>query len=300
MLSLWKRARIASMLAVAAVVASGCGDDSGGAAEGVSPGPSWLYVAQAEGESSYDASDATLSMPLRRVHAFTDRPYRDTRQITPSGFAALWDAAGDDSFAADPPNAVLTFQDPSQTPTARSVVCELVGPPTYDLRSSTMTVRLRVIDPAGASIPPALLDASLFIDSNAGPCGSQDDFEAVQWFNMENFEQNYGVRFFVGDNTWHASALCSDQALAPAHLDVRISQPGTPDTYTGCSSGDAGSIAIDLSGCSSDPGERGCTLNVTAVNTATGTVYSQTDVTVTPNVGSVYFDLDQAAAPPCS
>lgn len=304
--SFWKKVRTALMLAALVAVASGCGGPEGaaeGGADGVgdsaASGPSWLYVAQADGESAYDASAATLSMPLRRVLAFTDRPYRDTRQLTPSGFEALWDAAGDDSFAVDPPNAVLTFWDPSQQPAARSVVCELVGPPAYDLRSSTMTVRLRVIDPAGASIPSVLHDASLFVDSSAGPCANSDDFEAVQWFNMENFDQNYGVDFYVGDNTWYASALCSDQPLAPADLDVRVSQPDTPGTYTGCGSGD-GAVAIDLSRCTSTLGERDCTLQVTAVNTATGAVYSRTEVTVTPNVGSVYFDLEPAASPPCS
>lgn len=283
----------AVLLPVAVMTVAAC---SGGAPGDAGATASWLYVAQADGESSFDAAATTLVMPIGRVHAFTDRPYRDTRQLSPLEFAALWEATGADSFAQDPPNAVLTYWDPSRTPSARSVVCELVGPPSYDLRSSTMTVPLRVLDPAGASIPSRLSEASLFIDSGAAPCAASDDFEAVQWFNMENFDQNYGVSFYVGDNTWHATAACGDQAMAPAFLDVRIAQPGTPDTYTGCASAGQESIMLDLSSCTKGPN---CTLQVTAVNVDTGVVYSQTDVEVLAAPGTVSLDLDPAAAPPC-
>ena len=283
----------AALLPVAVAAVAAC---SGGGPGDAGATASWLYVAQADGESSFDAVATALVMPIGRVHAFTDRPYRETRQLSPLEFVALWEATGTDSFAQDPPNAVLTYWDPSRTPSARSVVCELVGPPSFDLRSSMMTVPLRVLDPAGASIPSGLSEASLFIDSGAAPCAASDDFEAVQWFNMENFDQNYGVGFYVGDNTWHATAACDDQSMAPAYLDVRISQPGTPGTYAGCASGGQESIMLDLSSCTGGPH---CTLQVTAVNVDTGVVYSQTDVEVLVATGTVSLDLDPAAAPPC-
>lgn len=287
-----QKARGVLALVVVATVAACSGGGSGDAGATAS----WLYVAQANGESSFDATDSTLVMPIERVHAFTDRPYRDTRQLSPLGFAALWEDGGAGSFADDPPNAVLTYWDPTRTPAAQSVVCELVGPPSYDLRASTMTVPLRVLDPADATIPSTLADASLFIDSSTAPCATSDDFEAVQWFNMENFDQSYGVRFYAGNNTWYATALCANQSLAPAYLDVRIAQSDTPDTYTGCADGDQGRIAMDLSRCTSD---RDCTLRVTAVNVDTGVVYSQTDVTVLAATGTVPLDLEPAATPPC-
>ena len=71
--------------------------------------PEWLYVQTAE--TAQMTSDTTLEMPFTRdVFAFTDRPDRKQAYLTAFEFEAFWSEEGANSFSADPPNAVLTWQ----------------------------------------------------------------------------------------------------------------------------------------------------------------------------------------------
>ena len=59
---------------------------------------------------------------------FADRPERDVGLVTQDEFLAAWSAGGD-SFAADPPNASLTFRDGDKQVVA---VVELSNPALVD------------------------------------------------------------------------------------------------------------------------------------------------------------------------
>jgi hypothetical protein len=71
--------------------------------------PEWLYVQTAA--TAQMTSDTVLEMPFTRdVFGFTDRPYRKQAYLTAFEFASLWTGEGTNSFSADAPNAVLTWQ----------------------------------------------------------------------------------------------------------------------------------------------------------------------------------------------
>ena len=71
--------------------------------------PEWLYVQTAA--TAQMTSDTVLEMPFTRdVFGFTDRPYRRQAYLTAFEFASLWTGEGANSFSADAPNAVLTWQ----------------------------------------------------------------------------------------------------------------------------------------------------------------------------------------------
>ncbi|MDG2045830.1 MAG: hypothetical protein P8J79_01325 [Halioglobus sp.] len=54
-------------------------------------------------------------MPFTRdIFGFTDRPNRQHTYLTAYEFTSLWSEESDDSFSADPPNAVLTWFDGEQ------------------------------------------------------------------------------------------------------------------------------------------------------------------------------------------
>ncbi len=71
--------------------------------------PEWLYVQTAA--TAQMTSDTTLEIPFTRdVFGFTDRPNRRQAYLTAFEFVSLWTAEGANSFSADAPNAVLTWQ----------------------------------------------------------------------------------------------------------------------------------------------------------------------------------------------
>ena len=72
--------------------------------------PDWLFVQTAA--TAEISSTTTLVVPFEQhVFAFTDRPYRQHAYLNATQFVALWTDARSDSFAAEPPNAVLTWAD---------------------------------------------------------------------------------------------------------------------------------------------------------------------------------------------
>lgn len=120
------------VVVVAVIVMAGCSSSGagtgGGGASGEPSTPEWLYVVQSDGETTFDPASGRLSIPAGSGQAFTDRPYRDTRATSPQSFVNLWRNISPDSFANDPPNAVLTHSDATAgSVTPRSVVCEITG-----------------------------------------------------------------------------------------------------------------------------------------------------------------------------
>jgi len=52
------------------------------------------------------------SLFVQTAHGLADRPRREVGHMSCEHFVSVW-GEGDNSFAADPPNAVLSFLDPS-------------------------------------------------------------------------------------------------------------------------------------------------------------------------------------------
>ena len=101
--SFWKSGLAAAVTAFALSASVGSAD-VGDAAE-------ILYVTTAE-SMRYDeaANTITLREVAPQVIWFTDRPYRKAGHTPLAAFLDGW-SEGDDSFAADPPNAVVTYDD---------------------------------------------------------------------------------------------------------------------------------------------------------------------------------------------
>jgi hypothetical protein len=92
---------------------------------------------------------------------FSDRPQRFVGHLATTDFVGLW-GAGEDSFAANPPNAVLAFlgQDAS---TPEGVVLEIRDPV---LRGEELTYRATVLD---GTLPAWVEGCTLFIDPFGRP-----------------------------------------------------------------------------------------------------------------------------------
>ena len=105
---------------------------------------------------------------------FSDRPQRFVGHLATTDFVGLW-GAGEDSFAANPPNAVLAFlgQDAS---TPEGVVLEIRDPV---LRGEELTYRATVLDGA---LPAWVEGCTLFIDPFGRPLtlGSVIGFRRAQ------------------------------------------------------------------------------------------------------------------------
>ena len=73
----------------------------------------WLFVHTAE-DAQVKSSAVIVMTAERDIFAFTDRPNREHKYLTPEAYVSLWNDNGSpDNFFVDPPNAVLTWVTPS-------------------------------------------------------------------------------------------------------------------------------------------------------------------------------------------
>jgi hypothetical protein len=92
---------------------------------------------------------------------FSDRPERVVGHLSSRQFVDLW-SEGENSFAADPPNAVIAFLD-SGTETPEDAIVVLQDPV---LDGDTITYRVRVLE---GSLPVSAESCSVFIDPFGRP-----------------------------------------------------------------------------------------------------------------------------------
>jgi hypothetical protein len=119
-----------------------------------------LFVQTAASMTS-DRGTITLRGLSASTLYFADRPQREVGHILSRRFVANW-AAGDNSFAANPPNAVLSFAEPGdRTPEDAVVVIE-----DPHLDGEALTYRIKVLDGA---VPAATGPCALFIDPLGRP-----------------------------------------------------------------------------------------------------------------------------------
>jgi len=117
-----------------------------------------LYVQNAAG-TTFDGERLMLSGVGSTTLMFSDRPDRVAAHVPTTEFVAGW-ADGDDSFAADPPNAVLSSFDGDEV---NDVVVVLSEP---QLSGSDLSYAVSVTD---GELGATSAESSLFIDMIGRP-----------------------------------------------------------------------------------------------------------------------------------
>jgi hypothetical protein len=112
-----------------------------------------LFVQTAAG-MSYEEGLLTLYGLTPTALMFSDRPDRVTGHIPSGEFIDSWDK-GEDSFASNPPNAVLSIFQPDHV----QDVVVVLGSPEYD--GTNLTYGVEILD---GDMPATGGEAALFID----------------------------------------------------------------------------------------------------------------------------------------
>ena len=119
-----------------------------------------LFVQSATGFTSKGGGVVTLYGLAESTVYFADRPRREVGHMRSARFVELWDA-GAESFAVDPPNAVLSFLDGDDSPD--DVVVVLHDP---KLEGDELTYTVDVLE---GTLPESTGPCALFIDSFGRP-----------------------------------------------------------------------------------------------------------------------------------
>lgn len=117
-----------------------------------------LFVQTAH-DVSYDDGKLTLHTLAPTTLFFSDRPDRVTGHITSQEFVDSWDK-GEDSFASNPPNAVLSIFHPEGV---SDVVVELMNP---EMAGGDIAYDVVILD---GEMPAAGGPSALFIDTVGRP-----------------------------------------------------------------------------------------------------------------------------------
>jgi hypothetical protein len=108
-----------------------------------------------------DGATVTLHDITPATLYFSDRPERVVGHMTTVDFVDLWDE-GDNSFATDPPNAVMAFVDAGADAPADAVI--VIKTPT--LEDGQLSYSIEVLD---GTVPPQGGPVTLFIDPFGRP-----------------------------------------------------------------------------------------------------------------------------------
>ena len=119
-----------------------------------------LFVQSARGMTSSDNS-VTFHGLAHSTLFFADRPQRVVGHLSSKKFVNQW-GEGEDSFAVDPPNAVISFLENEDTP-PEEVTVELLDP---QIDEDTLTYQIIVLD---GELPAKAGPCSLFIDPVGRP-----------------------------------------------------------------------------------------------------------------------------------
>lgn len=299
------RTGLAAIVVVATLLAA-CGEEEpsslGEPTAGSVPSDearSWLYSLQSEGTTTFDADASRLSMPVGLVHAFTDRPHRDTRLTAPATFAGLWSRTDTDSFAQDPPNAVLTYWEGQEAQGYPStVVCEITGGVDYDPDSGRISMDLRVLDPEDAELPSTMSDASLFVDDGPVGCTDDPDEDIIEYFNLINYMQDFALEMASkAADSYELSLLCprpEGMTTPPPEFELVLTAPGGGPA-TSCAGGDPLTVSRTSDNCDSDGL---CDFVVILTNRATERTLSTTEIQLALKADEkLVLDLNDATAP---
>lgn len=119
-----------------------------------------LFVQSASGLTTHNGS-VTFHGLAHATLFFADRPKRVVGHLTSRKFVDQW-GEGEDSFAADPPNAVVSFLEDGDT--VPEEVTMTISEPQLD--GNTLTYKVAVLD---GVLPAKAGPCSLFIDPVGRP-----------------------------------------------------------------------------------------------------------------------------------
>ena len=119
-----------------------------------------MFVQTARGITS-DGATLTLRDVTPSTLFFSDRPQRVVGHMTTADFVELW-GEGDNSFEADPPNAVLSFVEPGADAPTDAVV--VIKKPTLD--NGQLSYSIDVLE---GTVPIDAGPVTLFIDPFGRP-----------------------------------------------------------------------------------------------------------------------------------
>ena len=119
-----------------------------------------MFVQTARGITS-DGATLTLRDVTPATLFFSDRPQRVVGHMTTADFVELW-GEGDNSFEADPPNAVLAFVEPGADAPTDAVI--VIKKPTLDNEQLSYSV-----DVLEGTVPTQAGPVTLFIDPFGRP-----------------------------------------------------------------------------------------------------------------------------------
>jgi hypothetical protein len=143
--------------------------------------PEWLFVVHAD-QATLSDDVISLTDVAPQVIAFTDRPDRLFGTITMEDLAAAW-TEGADSFADDPPNAILNgvITDDNGATTQCAIEVELMAAPAAGEGEqwSWPVVELGRFDGCPVGEDVTLNSASLFVDVLVSGCVCAD---GCPWF----------------------------------------------------------------------------------------------------------------------
>jgi hypothetical protein len=120
-----------------------------------------MFVQTAQGIDS-DGGTLTLRGVTPSTLYFSDRPQRVVGHMTTADFVDLW-AVGDNSFEADPPNAVLAFLEPGGDVPEDAVV--VLKAPNLD-EAGDLAYSIEVLE---GTVPAHTGPVTLFIDPFGRP-----------------------------------------------------------------------------------------------------------------------------------
>ena len=119
-----------------------------------------MFVQTARSITS-DGTNVTLHDVTPSTLYFSDRPQRAVGNMATTDFVDLW-GEGDNSFATDPPNAVLSFFDAGDGAPSDAVV--VINKPT--IASGALSYSIDVLE---GTVPPQGGPVTLFIDPFGRP-----------------------------------------------------------------------------------------------------------------------------------
>jgi hypothetical protein len=137
----------------------------------ITSGPNFLFIQSAQSGSISEVNDTTSTLELNDVSdktvMFSDRPDRIVAATNTTDFIGNW-STGPDSFAIDPPNAVIVLDDEVQRHLA---VIELFNPE-YDPEANTLKYDIAAVNatttgPIG--LPGEFGQSSMVIDGAYTP-----------------------------------------------------------------------------------------------------------------------------------
>jgi hypothetical protein len=119
-----------------------------------------MFVQTAGGAVSDGATLTLMGLSPATLY-FSDRPKRVVGHVSSSSFVGMW-AEGENSFAEDPPNAVLAYLEPGDDAPEDAVV--VISDPKLEEGAITYT-----IDVLEGTVPAATGPVTLFIDPFGRP-----------------------------------------------------------------------------------------------------------------------------------